>query len=68
MNSEILGWIGSAVVMLSYFFKDVVWLRIVNCIGCIVWIGFGILTHSLSVTVMNSIILIVHIIQLLRRK
>ena len=67
INSEIIGWIGSAVIMLSFIPKSVRWIRVINIIGCILWVWYGFITHAPSVWVMNTIILFLHAYHLIRK-
>lgn len=64
---EIIGFIGSLFVILSYIFKDMTKLRIVNMIGCVVWIIYGILIHSYSTIFTNLVIMIIHIVNMVRK-
>lgn len=64
---EIIGFIGSLFVILSYIFKDMTKLRIVNMIGCVVWIIYGTLIHSYSTIFTNLVIMIIHIVNMVRK-
>ena len=66
INSEIIGWIGSAVIMLSFIPKDVKKIRIINIIGCIVWVAYGFITKAPSVWVMNTLIFFLHLYHLIK--
>ena len=39
--TEILGWVATALVLLSFTIQDMRRLRLVNMLGCILWIGYG---------------------------
>lgn len=64
---EIIGFIGSLFVILSYIFKDMTKLRIVNMVGCVVWIIYGLLIHSYSTIFTNLVIMIIHIVNMVRK-
>ena len=64
---EIIGFTGSLFVILSYIFKDMTKLRIVNMIGCVVWIIYGLLIHSYSTIFTNLVIMIIHIVNMVRK-
>ena len=66
MIGEILGFIGTIIVLISFIPKDITYIRSVNIIGCIVWIISAIYSKSLSVLTLNSILMIVHIIHLIK--
>jgi hypothetical protein len=38
---DILGWIGTALILYSFTLNNIKRLRIVNSIGSIMWIGYG---------------------------
>ena len=59
---ESIGWIGTALLAVSFLFKNQEMLRIVNAISCIFWIVYGILIHSKPVITVDSLVLITHII------
>ena len=67
INSEIIGWLGSAVIMLSFIPKKVKLIRIINIVGCVLWVWYGIITHAPSVWVMNTIILFLHFYHLIKK-
>ena len=46
MNSEIIGWIGSTIILISFIPKSVNKIRILNSVGCIVWIIYGFITKA----------------------
>jgi len=66
MNPEIIGLIATVLVFVSYLPKDVKWIRIINFIGCIVWIIYGVFSGALSVWLMNLLVMIVHIFHLVK--
>ena len=41
--TEILGWIATAVVLLSFTIHDMRRLRLMNMLGCLLWIGYGLI-------------------------
>ena len=61
MNPEIIGLIATLLVFVSYLPKNVKWIRIINTVGCVVWIIYGIMIGGLSVWLMNALVMIVHI-------
>ena len=66
MISEILGYIGTVLVLISFIPKDIKKIRLINIFGCVVWIISAIYSKSLSVLTLNSILMIVHIIHLIK--
>ena len=68
MISEILGYIGTVLVLISFIPKDIKKIRIINIFGCIVWIISAIFSKSYSVMTLNGILMIVHVVHLIKMK
>jgi uncharacterized protein with PQ loop repeat len=65
---EGLGYIATVVTLLSMVVSDVKLLRGINGLGCLLWIGYGILTNSIPVLLVNTLILIIHIFKLIQMR
>ena len=61
---EILGIIASTLVLISFLFKKERSIRLVNILGAITFVIYGFLISSFSVILLNSMLIIVHIIYL----
>ena len=68
MNYEFIGLIASLFVLVSFIPKQVKLIRIINIVGCLFWIVYGLLTGALSVWIMNALVLIVHTVHLVKSK
>ena len=66
MISEILGYVGTVLVLISFIPKDIKKIRIINIGGCVVWIVSAVFSKSYSVFTLNSILMVVHIIHLIK--
>jgi 4-amino-4-deoxy-L-arabinose transferase-like glycosyltransferase len=66
--TEILGWVATALVLLSFTIQDMRRLRIVNMLGCILWIGYGFILMIKPVIFVNVSILIIHSYWLIKNK
>lgn len=64
--NEIIGLAASCLVLLSFLLKGEKKIRLVNSIGCIVFIIYGILINALSVWLLNIITLIVQIVKVIQ--
>ena len=53
---EIIGYLAPAFLVLSFFFKDVSKLRLINSIGCVFFITYGFLISAYPVVIANAII------------
>ena len=65
---EILGIIATLFVLAAFMLNDVKQIRIVDLIGTILFVIYGILIHSLSVSLLNGILIIIHLYKLIKRK
>lgn len=61
---ELLGWIATGVTLVSMMVKDITLLRVINSVGCILWIGYGMSRGDSPIILVNSTILVIHIIAL----
>jgi hypothetical protein len=65
---EILGYIATFMVGLSFMMKDMTTLRIVNALGCLLWICYGVSIDSMPVIITNVGIFGIHFSKLLKEK
>lgn len=65
---EILGIIATLFVLAAFMLNDVKQIRIVDLIGAILFVIYGVLIHSLSVSLLNGILIIIHLYKLIKRK
>jgi hypothetical protein len=63
---EVIGYIATFLVMMSFVMKDVTRLRVINALGCVAWIAYGIMLDSYPVIVTNIGILAINSGHLLR--
>lgn len=61
---EILGTIASVFVLISFFMKGEVKIRLVNIIGAVLFIIYGISNNLFSVWFLNVMLLITHFYKL----
>jgi uncharacterized protein with PQ loop repeat len=54
-----IGWLATALVTASYFFRNHKTLRIMQALGAVVWLTYGILINSKPVMVANIIVAVV---------
>ena len=65
---EIIGIFAAAFILLSFLCNGERQIRIVNTIGAVLFVIYGILINALSVYLMNGILIIVHIRKLFKLK
>lgn len=68
MSIEILGYIATAFVVVSFLLNSILYLRIVNAIGAILYIAYGAMIDSMPVILLNLFITVVHIYQIMKLK
>jgi hypothetical protein len=65
---EVVGFIGTAIVLVSFMMKDIDTLRIVGIVGSVFFICYGYLTHTQATIVVNVLVISLNIYQLYRKK
>ena len=68
MNYEIIGTIASIVILMAFVLNGEKKIRIVDLVGAILFIVYGILIESFSVVFLNSCLSIVQIYKLYKLK
>lgn len=68
MNVETIGIIGTLLVLVSFLSNNLKTIRIINLIGSIIFIIYGILINAFSVWFLNGMLLIIHIVKLLKER
>ena len=58
--TELVGYLASFFVLLSFFNKDMRKLRIVNSVGCALFVTYGVLLVSIPIIITNVAILLVN--------
>ena len=64
---EALGIIATVFVLLSFLFNEPKQIRIVNIIGAILFVIYGLLIGALSVWLLNGALIVIHIYYLLKK-
>ena len=65
---EIIGYIAMLLVGISFLMKNVRTLRMINLIGCLIFIYWGFLINKPPVYILNSFIVLVNFYYLFLRK
>lgn len=64
---ELIGLAGTLFVLLSFLMKDLTKVRIINIIGALLFVIYGICINAWSTWILNAILIIIHIIYLIRK-
>ena len=68
-STELVGYFASAAVLSSFLMKEMATLRLVNMVGCALFILYGFLLHySAPIIITNSAIFSIHIFYLWKAK
>ncbi len=68
-STAVIGYLASGVVLLSFLMKQITTLRIVNTIGCILFIAYGILlSFDPPIIITNVSISLINIYYLTKKK
>lgn len=65
---EILGFISSVLVLISFLFNDIKIIRIINIIASIVFVVYGILISSFSIIFLNISLILINIIKIIKEE
>ncbi len=66
-STEIIGYIASFIVLVSFLMKDITKLRIINSIGCVMFVAYGILLgFSIPIIFTNVAIVGINIYYLIK--
>ena len=63
---EVIGYVASSFVLISFLLKDIKWIRIVNIIGAVSFVIYGILTKTYPTAFMNGALVLVHVFYLIK--
>lgn len=67
--TEIIGYLASLGVLVSYLMKDIKMLRILSILGCTLFVVYGILlAYSIPIILTNGIIIVINCYFLLKKK
>jgi uncharacterized protein with PQ loop repeat len=68
-NVELVGYLAMVILVISFLPKNLKWIRIINFIGCVVFVLYGILLGwKYPLIISNGIIAIIQIYHLLKSK
>ena len=68
MNIEILGWVATLVIIISFLVNDIKTLRTFSLIGAILWVIYGFVIQSSSIVFLNLVIVGIQIYKLYKIK
>ena len=61
---DIVGWIATVIIICSFLINNMLWLRIVNLVGALLWLTYGILDLSSSIIFLNVVIVSIQLFKI----
>ena len=68
MNIEILGWVATLIIIVSFLVNDIKTLRTFSLIGAILWVIYAFVIQSSSIVFLNLVIVGIQIYKLYKIK
>lgn len=68
MNWEIFGYIGTVLVLGSFLIEDIFRLRLVNTMGALFWLVYGLGICAMPTIVVNVCVILIHSIWFLKNR
>jgi hypothetical protein len=56
---EIIGWIATVITLVSFLYSGVK-LRIINFLGALTWVFWGVMMETWNVIILNVLIMVIH--------
>lgn len=66
--TDVLGYTGTVLVILSFLCNSLIKLRILNAVGASLVTIYTVITHAWPVALLDGFIVIINIVQLFKRK
>jgi len=66
--SDIIGYIGTLLVVVSFLMKDIFLLRLINVMACVVFVIYGILLSLIPVIITNLMIISINLYFIIKEK
>ena len=63
---ELFGYLGTALVLLSFIMTNIKWLRVVNMAGGIISLIYALCINTMPVVVLNASVTVINAFQLIR--
>jgi uncharacterized protein with PQ loop repeat len=67
MTIDLIGWVATAVFMVSYFVKRTTTLRRIQGVAACLWVLYGVVIHALPIIVANVLVAVIAVGSSFRR-
>lgn len=68
MKYELIGLLGTAIILIAFLFNTERQIRIYDMIGSVLFVVYGALIGSYSNVILNSVLILVHVVKLRRMR
>lgn len=68
MKYELIGLLGTAIILIAFLFNTERQIRIYDMIGSVLFVVYGALIGSYSNVILNGVLIIVHVVKLRRMR
>lgn len=65
---EVIGVLASVIVLISFLMKNIKLIRIINIVGAVLFVIYGICIHSIATGFLNGALIVIHLIYLIKNK
>ena len=67
MSYELIGTLASIIVLISFIAKGENKIRIINIIGALMFVVYGLLINAFSIWFLNGMLILIHLYKIKRR-
>lgn len=67
MNYELIGTLASIIVLISFIARGESKIRIINIIGALIFVIYGLLINAFSIWFLNGMLILIHLYKIKRK-
>ena len=62
---EVISWIATGFIIVSFLINDILWLRAVSMLGAMLWFIYAVFTNQPSLYFLNGVLIVIQIWKIL---
>ena len=62
---EVISWIETGFIIVSFLINDILWLRAVSMLGAMLWFIYAVFTNQPSLLFLNGVLIVIQIWKIL---
>lgn len=62
---EVISWIATGFIIVSFLINDILWLRAVSMLGAMLWFIYAVFTNQPSLLFLNGVVIVIQIWKIL---